>query len=56
MSRLKIFNFKFCFVVGLGYWKDYYFQDEIVGINGVINTLIVPFVVLQWGYVHKISD
>lgn len=48
----KILNtrsIKLQLIIGFGYWKDVY-KKERVGMNGVTHNFIVPFVLIQWGY------
>lgn len=47
---LKIKHFKFCPVIGFGYWKDVYLKKE-VGVDGITHNFILPFIRIQWGYI-----
>jgi hypothetical protein len=46
---LKTRHFKFCPVIGCGYWKDVYLKEKI-GMEGVTHNFILPFIRIQWGY------
>lgn len=40
---------KFCFVFGIGYWKDVYKKEDL-GLDGEAYNIILPFIRIQWGY------
>jgi hypothetical protein len=46
---LKTRYFKFCPVIGFGYWKDVYLKEKL-GMEGVTHNFILPFIRIQWGY------
>ena len=42
-------------IIGLGFWRDFY-DEKKLGIGGVTNNLIIPFIRIQWGYLLKPND
>jgi hypothetical protein len=52
---LKTRHFKFCPIIGFGYWKDVY-TKEVSGVEGVAHNFILPFIRIQRGYLKGIID
>lgn len=49
-GTLIVRHFKFCPVIGLGYWKDIY---TILTIKGYAHNVILPFIRIQFAYLDK---
>lgn len=56
-EQMKIYtsHFSIAPIIGFGFWRDFY-DEKKLGIGGLTNNLILPFIRIQWGYLLKPSD
>jgi len=45
-------SFKLAPIIGFGFWRDVY-NEKLIGIGGISNNLILPFIRIQWGFLLK---
>lgn len=50
--KIHTSDFSIAPILGFGFWREFY-DEKKIGIGGLQNTLILPFIIIRWGYLLK---